>query len=106
MLKYCPLESLEMEGSRERELRAERSDSLSSFLCILHSSRPYTSVDTAHSEQDQRNISSQLYKAHQCQYNWGSDSNPPIWRKLLHFQQRLLYKCYGTAAFMFNNDSS
>lgn len=58
VLKYCPLESLKMEGSRDRELRAERSDSLSSFLRILHSSEQgHTPVWTQPTQNKTKGIS-------------------------------------------------
>lgn len=49
-------------------------------------------------------ISVQFYKARQCQYNRVSDLEP---EKVAAFPtERLLYKCYGTAALTFDDDSS
>lgn len=123
MLKYCPLESLEMEGSRDRELRAERSDSLSSFLRILHSSEQgHTPVWTQPTQNKTKGISVHSSTKHTSVSTTAGRSQPSnlkkavaLWTETpvqvlrdscIHVQQRLqlgyLHQCWLPVAIWFD----
>lgn len=97
-----------MEGSREKGLR--ESISSGSLFCLVSfassqlRTRLQSDVETACSERDQRSISSQFLK-HTSVSTTGFQTSSL--KEVDAFPtERLLYKCYGTAAFTFNDDSS
>ena len=99
-----------MEGSRERGLREsikKRQSLLSRFLRILHSSEQgHTPAWTQPAQNKTKGISVHSSTKHTSVSTTGfqiSDLEPEV---VAFSIKRLLYKCYGTAAFMFNNDSS
>lgn len=123
VLRYCPLESLKMEGSREKGLRESRSSSSLSCPVSFASSqlrtRLQSHVEAACSEQDPRNISSVLqstpvsvqpgfrlgawksccisYRETPVQVLW--DSCIHVWRWL---QLAYLHQCWLPAAIWFD----
>lgn len=111
MLKYCPLESLKNGGEQgEGVERAQRSGSLSFPVSIASSTAQNKAVHqhghsllrTRPKEYQFTALQSTLVSVQP-----GFRFQTLTLQKVVPFSiKRLLYKCYGTAAFMFNNSSS
>lgn len=110
VLKYCPLESLKNGREQGERVEKEQKEAAVSPVSFASSTaqnkaiyqRGHSLLGTRPKEYQFTALQSTL-----ASVQLGFRFQTLNLKKVVAFSiKRLLYKCYGTAAFMFNNDSS